>query len=104
MNFIWDKITEWLKSLLVGGIVSNLSNLFDSINTRVSDVAQTVGQTPQGWNGGIFNMIRNLSEPNAQTPRKPLHNRETNLMDEMSKKEKWRISKSAGQVHGIIGV
>ena len=62
MNFIWDKITEWLKSLLVGGIVSNLSNLFDSINTRVSDVAQTVGQTPQGWNGGIFNMIRNLSE------------------------------------------
>ena len=62
MNFIWDKITEWLKSLLVGGIVSNLSNLFDSINTRVADVAQTVGQTPQGWNSGIFNMIRNLSE------------------------------------------
>lgn len=62
MNFIWDKITEWLKSLLVGGIVSNLSGLFDSINTRVSDVAATVGTTPQAWNGSIFNMIRNLSE------------------------------------------
>lgn len=62
MNFIWDKITEWLKSLLVGGIISNLSNLFDSINTRIADVAQTVGQTPQGWNGSIFNMIRSLSE------------------------------------------
>ena len=62
MNFIWDKITEWLKSLLVGGIVSNLSGLFDSINTRVSDVAATVGATPQAWNGSIFNMIRNLSE------------------------------------------
>ena len=43
MNFIWDKITEWLKGLLVGGIVSNLSGLFDSINTRVADVASTVG-------------------------------------------------------------
>ena len=62
MNFIWDKITEWLKGLLVGGIVSNLSGLFDSINTRVADVASTVGKTPQAWNGSIFNMIRSLSE------------------------------------------
>ena len=37
-------------------------NVNKRINTRVSDVAQTVGQTPQGWNSGIFNMIRNLSE------------------------------------------
>ena len=62
MNFIWDKITEWLKDLLVSGIVSNLSGLFDSINTRVAAVASTVGKTPQAWNGSIFNMIRSLSE------------------------------------------
>ena len=62
MNFISDKITEWLKELLVGGIVSNLSGLFDSINTRVADVATTVGTTPQGWNASIFSMIKNLSE------------------------------------------
>ena len=62
MNFIWDKITEWLKGLLVSGIISNLSGLFDSINTRVADAASTVGKTPQAWNGSIFNMIRNLSE------------------------------------------
>ena len=62
MNFIWDKITEWLKNLLVSGIVSNLSGLFDSINTRVADVATTVGTTPQAWNSNIFNMIRSLSE------------------------------------------
>lgn len=62
MNFIWDKVTEWLKSLLVGGIVSNLTGLFDSINTRVSEVASTVGTTPQAWNGSIFSMIQNLSE------------------------------------------
>lgn len=62
MNFIWDKITEWLKGLLVGGIVSNLFGLFDSINTRVADVASTVGKTPQAWNGSIFSMIKSLSE------------------------------------------
>ena len=62
MNFIWDKITEWLKGLLVGGIVSNLSGLFDSINTRVADVASTVGKTPQAFNGSIFSMIKSLSE------------------------------------------
>ena len=62
MNFIWDKITEWLKGLLVSGIISNLSGLFDSINTRVADVASTVGKTPQAWNGSIFSMIKSLSE------------------------------------------
>ena len=62
LNFIWDKITEWLKNLLVSGIISNLTGLFDSINTRVADVATTVGATPQAWNSNIFNMIRSLSE------------------------------------------
>lgn len=67
MNFIWDKITEWLRGLLVGGIVSNLSGLFDSINSRVGEVASTVGKTPQAWNGSIFSMIRSLSE-NVMVP------------------------------------
>ena len=62
LNFIWDKITEWLKELLVSGVVGNLSGLFDSINTRVADVASTVGKTPQAWNGSIFSMIKSLSE------------------------------------------
>lgn len=62
LNFIWDKITEWLKGLLVSGIMSNLSGLFDSINTRVGEVAATIGTTPQAWNSSIFQMIRTLSE------------------------------------------
>ncbi len=62
MNFIWDKITEWLKSLMVGSIMGNLGGLFDSINGKVSEVATTVGTTPQAWNSGVFNMVRNLSE------------------------------------------
>ena len=67
MNFIWDKITEWLKELLVSGVVSNLSGLFDSINAQVADVAGTVGASPQAWNGSIFGMIKSLSE-NVMVP------------------------------------
>ena len=67
MNFIWDKITEWLKELLVSGVVGNLSGLFDSINSQVSDVAGTVGASPQTWNGSIFGMIKSLSE-NVMVP------------------------------------
>ncbi len=62
MNFIWDKITEWLKGLLVSGIMSNLTGLFESINGQVTEIASNVGRTPQAWNGSIFNMIRSLSE------------------------------------------
>ena len=48
--------------MLVSGITSNLSGLFDGINDRVSDIAVNVGATPQAWNNGIFSMIQNLSD------------------------------------------
>ena len=48
--------------MLVSGITSNLSGLFDGINDRVSDIAVNVGATPQAWNSGIFSMIQNLSD------------------------------------------
>ena len=62
MDFLWNRLTEWLKEMLVGGIMDNLTGLFDSVNDQVSEIAGTVGQTPQGWNGGVFSMIQNLSE------------------------------------------
>ena len=62
MDFIINALTDWLKELLVGGIMSNLSGMFDSVNQQVADISVQVGQTPQGWNGSIFNMIQNLSE------------------------------------------
>ena len=61
MNFIWDSITDWLKEVLVSGIVSNLSGMFDSTNEQIGQIAGQVGLTPQAWNSGIFNMIQNLS-------------------------------------------
>ena len=62
MNFLWDKVTEWLKELLIGSIMSNLTGLFDNVNRQVASIADNVGATPQAWNGGVFGMIRNLSD------------------------------------------
>lgn len=62
MEMIKRLITDWLKEMLVGGIVSNLSGLFDSVNERVSDIANQVGQTPEAWNGSVFSMVQRLSE------------------------------------------
>ena len=61
MNFIWDKITDMLRQMLSEGIMSNLSGLFDNVNAQIGDVAGNVGSTPQAWNSGVFNMVRNLS-------------------------------------------
>ena len=36
--------------------------MFDSVNDKVGDITTQVGLTPQAWNGGIFNMVRNLSD------------------------------------------
>lgn len=57
-----DAIVEWLKEILVGGIVSNLSGMFDNVNEQVSNITAQVGATPQAWNGTIYGMIRNLSD------------------------------------------
>lgn len=62
MNFLWDKVTEWLKELLIGSIMSNLTGLFDNVNRQVAGIADNVGATPQAWNGGVFGMIRSLSD------------------------------------------
>ena len=62
MNFLWDKVTEWLKELFIGSIMSNLTGLFDNVNRQVAGIADNVGATPQAWNGGVFGMIRNLSD------------------------------------------
>ena len=62
MQSILDKITEWLKGMLIDSIVTNLSGMFESVNQQVGKIAGEVGLTPAGWNSGVFSMIRNLSE------------------------------------------
>ena len=62
MDFLWDSITEWLKEMLVSGIISNLSGMFDQVNQKVGDISTQVGTTPQAWNSGVVNMVHSLSE------------------------------------------
>lgn len=62
MQSILDKLAEWLKELLISGILGNLSGIFDTVNTKVGEIAGEVGMTPSAWNGGVFNLIRSLSE------------------------------------------
>ena len=62
MQSIIDSIVEWLKELLVTGIMGNLTNTFDSVNAQVGQIATEVGMTPSTFSPAIFNMIRNLSE------------------------------------------
>ena len=62
MQSIIDSITEWLKELLISGITSNLSGMFDTVNSKVGEIAGEVGKTPSAWNGGVFSMIQSLSD------------------------------------------
>ena len=59
---IIDWLNDWIKGILIDGIIGNLSGMFDTVNQKVGEIAGEVGATPQGWNAGIFNMIRSLSE------------------------------------------
>ena len=62
MDSVLDQIGEWLKELLVSGIMNQLTGLFDSVNTQVGDIATQVGTTPANFSPGVFAMIRNVSE------------------------------------------
>ena len=62
MGFLTDWITNWLKELLIGGIMDNLSGLFDTVNARVREIAVQMGTAPAQWNAGVFSLIRRLSE------------------------------------------
>ena len=62
MSFLTDWITNWLKEMLIEGIMSNLGGLFDNVNSQVGDIAVQVGMTPGAFNPGVFALIRTLSE------------------------------------------
>ncbi|MDB7815570.1 VirB6/TrbL-like conjugal transfer protein, CD1112 family [Intestinimonas butyriciproducens] len=62
MGILTDWITDWLKGLLIDGIMGNLEGLFDTVNTQVGEIAVQVGTTPAAWHAGVFSLIRQLSE------------------------------------------
>ena len=62
MNTIIERITEAIKEILIGMIQNGLEGMFVEVNDKVGTIAVQVGQTPQGWNAGVFNLIQNLSQ------------------------------------------
>ena len=59
---IFDKIEEFFRELLLGGIKANLESMFLDINNQVNSIATDVGKTPMGWNGAVFNFIKNIND------------------------------------------
>lgn len=62
MNSLLDKIGEWFKEALIGGIAGNFQGMFEEVNAKAGEIASQVGQTPEGWNSGVFSMIKSLSD------------------------------------------
>ena len=62
MQSILEQITDWLKSMIISGIMGNLSGMVDSVNQQVGQIAGDVGTTPANFSPAVFSMIRNISE------------------------------------------
>lgn len=62
MQSILEQITQWLKEMIISGIMGNLSGMFDSVNQQVGQIAGDVGTTPANFSPAVFSMIRNISE------------------------------------------
>lgn len=62
MTAIIDAIAQWLKDMLVSGIMVILQGMFDAVNSQVGSVASEVGTSPAAFSPEVFSMIRNVSE------------------------------------------
>ena len=62
MNWLTDWLTNWIKQGLIDAITGRFTSMYDTINSQVGNIAANVGQTPQGWNSGIYSMIKTLSD------------------------------------------
>lgn len=62
MDSLFQQIEDWLRELLVSGIMNNLTNAFDSVNQRVGQIATDVGQTPANFMPAVYSLIQNISE------------------------------------------
>ena len=62
MESIFRQFTDWMKEMLVSGIMDSLTSMFDELNSKVGDVATQVGTSPASFSPGIFSMIQNISE------------------------------------------
>lgn len=62
MESLLEKLTEYLKGILVSGIMDNLTSTFNSLNSKLGEVTSNLAQSPVDFQPSVFNMIRSLSE------------------------------------------
>lgn len=62
LDSLLQAIEDWMRTLLTNMVDSNLTTMFNDVNVKTGEIAAQVGQTPQGWNSGIYSMIRSLSD------------------------------------------
>jgi len=62
MAWLFTGIYDWFKQVLIDAIMASFASMFGAVNDQVADIAAQVGETPAGWNAGVFAMIQTLSE------------------------------------------
>jgi hypothetical protein len=62
LDTLIEKINEFIKGLLVSGIMDILTNTFNTLTSRIDEVSNCLGQSPSDFQPAVFSMIRNLSE------------------------------------------
>ena len=62
MDSVLQLIEDWLHDVLVGGIMNNLSGMFNSVNAEVASIASDVAMSPANFSPGVFALVRNVSE------------------------------------------
>ena len=62
LESLFESIEKWFHDLLAGFVTSNLTTMFTDVNEKTGSIAAEVGKTPQGWNAGIFSMVKDLSD------------------------------------------
>ncbi len=61
LDDLLDDLEDWFRDILTDFISGNLTSMFTDVNEKTGTIATEVGQTPQGWNSGVFSMVRDLS-------------------------------------------
>lgn len=62
MDSLLEQLTEYLKGILVSGIMDNLNRTFTNLNSKIGEVTGSLAQSPADFQPGVFSMVRSLSE------------------------------------------
>ena len=62
MESLLEQLTEYLKGILVSGIMENLTSTFNNLNSKLGEVTSNLAQSPADFQPSVFNLIKTLSE------------------------------------------